>query len=210
MVGVQINLNGKIEPISKYMLQLKYPVILASNSPRRKELLEKLEIPFSVQTVDVDEDIIENIDPRKVARYLAEVKGNAHDHLAKNKIIITSDTIVLYNNKVLGKPTSTQEAIEILSTLSGNTHEVITGVCLKANNELYSFDVSTKVTFGKLSLTEIEHYVNTGSANDKAGAYGIQDWIGLIGISSIEGSYYNVMGLPVYELYAQLKKHFSI
>jgi len=192
------------------MLQLKYPLILASNSPRRKELLEKLEIPFSVQTVDVEEELPDGIAPKVTAKYLAELKGNAHDHLAKNHIIITSDTVVIFNNKVVGKPKHSKEAVEILLQLSGNTHEVITGVCLKANNEMYLFDVSTSVTFGTLSQKEIEHYVNSGCANDKAGAYGIQDWIGMIGVSSIKGSYYNVMGFPVYELYRMLKKHFSI
>ncbi len=192
------------------MLTLKYPVILASNSPRRKELLEKLEIPFSVETVDFEEHTPDTISPRETARFLAEMKGNAHDHLAKNKIVITSDTVVIANGKVLGKPTTTKEANNMLQKLSDTTHEVITGVCLKANNELYSFDVSTKVCFGKLSSIEIEHYINSGSANDKAGGYGIQDWIGMIGVSKIEGSYYNVMGFPVYELYDQLKIHFSI
>ena len=192
------------------MLQLKYPVILASNSPRRKELLEKLEIPFSVQTVNVEEEVPEGVAPRDTAKYLAELKGNAHDHLAKSNIIITSDTVVIFDNKVVGKPKDSQEAEEILFQLSGKTHEVITAVCLKANNEMHLFDVSTSVTFGPLSKKDIEYYVNTGSANDKAGAYGIQDWIGMIGVSSIEGSYYNVMGFPVYELFRMLKKYFSI
>lgn len=192
------------------MLQLKYPVILASNSPRRKELLEKLEIPFNVQTVNVEEELPNEITPIDSAKYLAELKGNAHDHLAKNNIVITSDTIVVFKNKIIGKPKTSQDAIEILHQLSGNTHEVISGVCLKANNEMHLFDVSTKVTFAPLTKKEIKHYVNSGNAYDKAGAYGIQDWIGLIGVSRIEGSYYNVMGFPVYELYNQLKKHFSI
>ena len=192
------------------MIALKYPIILASGSPRRKELLEKLDIPFTVQTVHLEEEIPNEISPRKTALYLANLKGNAHDHLAKHHIVITADTVVIANDKVLGKPSSIQEAKNMLQTLSNNSHEVITGVCIRANNEVHSFDVTTKVSFGKLSSGEIEYYINSGNANDKAGAYGIQDWIGLIGIPRIEGSYYNVMGFPIYELYAQLKLHYSI
>lgn len=192
------------------MIKLKYPIILASNSPRRKELLEKLEIPFTVQTIDIDEDVPDNIKPRESAIYLAQLKGVAHDKLAKHHIVITADTIVIANNKVLGKPNSIHEAAAMLQELSDDTHEVITGVCIKSNNDVHCFDVSTKVTFGSLLSEEIEHYTKSGSANDKAGAYGIQDWIGFIGISNIEGSYYNVMGLPVFEVYRHLKLHFSI
>lgn len=192
------------------MIKLKYPVILASNSPRRKELLNKLNILFTVQTVDIDEHIPENINPRETAIYLAELKGDAHDHLAKHHIVITADTIVIANNRVLGKPNNKQEAKDMLQELSNSTHEVITGVCIRADNEAQAFDVSTKVTFGTLSTNEIAHYVDSGSANDKAGSYGVQDWIGLIGVSNIQGSYYNVMGFPVYELYAKLKTHYSL
>ena len=190
------------------MITLKYPVILASNSPRRKELLEKLDIPFTIKTVNLEEIIPVDITPRKAALYLAELKGDAHDHLARHHIVITADTIVIANNKVLGKPTSIHEAKNMLRALSNKTHEVITAVCIKSDNETHSFDVSTKVTFSVLTEAEINFYINSGNANDKAGAYGIQDWIGLIGISGIEGSYYNVMGFPVHELYKELKLHF--
>lgn len=192
------------------MLSLKYPLILASGSPRRKELLQKLEIPFTVQTLDIEEHIPEDIKPRDIAIYLAELKGIAHDNLAKHHIVITADTIVLANNKVLGKPRSKQEAKAMLETLSNNTHDVITGVCIRLNNSVHSFDVTTQVTFGNLTDDEIDHYINSGSANDKAGAYGIQDWIGLMGVSNIQGSYYNVMGFPVYEVYAKLKSNYLI
>lgn len=192
------------------MLALKYPVILASGSPRRKELLQKLKIPFTVQTIDIEEHIPEEIKPRDTALYLAELKGVAHDHLARHHIVITADTIVLANDKVLGKPGSQQVAKAMLETLSNNTHEVITGVCIQLNNSTRSFDVTTQVTFGSLSADEIDYYVNSGRASDKAGAYGIQDWIGLMGVSSIQGSYYNVMGFPVYEVYAKLKAEYSI
>lgn len=191
------------------MIQLKYPVILASASPRRQELLQKLAIPFEVKTVEVDEVIPEDISPKESALYLANLKGEAHDFLAKHHIVITADTVVVSNNTVLGKPTSNDNAREILSELSANTHEVITGVSIRANNEVYSFEASTKVTFGALSKSEIDYYVNSNQANDKAGAYGIQDWIGLMGISKIEGSYYNVMGLPTMEVFGCLKKYFS-
>lgn len=190
------------------MIELKYPLILASGSPRRKELLEKLNIPFTVQTVAIEEVIPDEISPRETAIYLAELKGVAHDHLAKHHIVITADTIVIANNILLGKPNNNQEAKDMLQELSNSTHEVITGVCIRADNEAHVFDVSTKVTFGTLSTKEIAYYVNSGNANDKAGGYGIQDWIGLIGVSNIQGSYYNVMGFPVHELYKNLKKYF--
>jgi len=191
------------------MIQLQYPLILASASPRRQELLRKLNFPFTVQTVEVEEQIPTNIKPKDAALYLANLKGEAHSFLAKHHIIITADTTVILDENILDKPTSADEAKLILAQLSDNTHEVITGVSIRANNEIYSFAVSTKVTFGALSKKEIAYYVNSGNANDKAGAYGIQDWIGLIGISSIEGSYYNVMGLPTLEVYSCLKKYFK-
>lgn len=192
------------------MMTLKYPVILASGSPRRKELLNKLGIPFTVQTVSLEEEIPKEISPREAALYLAELKGVAHDHLAKHHIVITADTVVIADNEVLGKPKSILEAKNMLQALSNKSHEVVTGVSIRADNETYSFDVVTKVTFGLLTTNEIDYYIKSGDAYDKAGAYGIQDWIGLIGISNIEGSYYNVMGFPIYELYAQLKLNFSI
>ncbi len=192
------------------MIRLKYPVILASSSPRRKELLEMLEIPFTVQTLEVEENIPDHISPKESALFLAKIKADAHQHLVKNQLIITADTVVVANNIVLGKPTNTQEASDMLITLSNSTHEVITGVIIRVNKEEYALNVSTKVTFSALTSNEINHYVQSDKANDKAGAYGIQDWIGLIGISSIEGSYYNVMGFPTFEVYECLKKHFAI
>jgi len=199
-----------METAALQMINLKYPVVLASNSPRRKELLEKLEIPFTVQTVDVIETIPNHVSPLETALYLANLKSTAHAHLAINKIVITSDTIVLSNNKILGKPTSDLKAFEILESLAGKTHKVITAICLRVNNDLHSFDVSTEVSFGPISPKEIQHYIQSGRATDKAGAYGIQDWIGMIAVEKINGSYYNVMGLPVYELYLNLKKYYSL
>ena len=191
------------------MIQLKYPLILASSSPRRQELLTKLEIPFKVQSLEVDEEIPTGIKPRDSALYLANLKGEAHDFLAKNHIVITADTIVIVDNMVLNKPTSNAEAKQMLQKLANKTHKVITGVSIRANKAVHSFDVSTEVTFGALANEEIEFYVKSKNASDKAGGYGIQDWIGFIGISSIKGSYYNVMGFPVFEVYAHLKKYFS-
>lgn len=191
------------------MIELIYPVILASASPRRQKLLAKLEIPFTIKTVNVEELIPESIEAKEAALYLANIKGEAHDFMAKHHIVITADTIVIINGKVLAKPVSATDAELMLKELSSNTHEVITGVSIRSNNEVYSFDVSTKVTFRSLSNAEIDHYVNSNLAYDKAGGYGIQDWIGLIGISSIEGSYYNVMGLPTLEVYSCLKNYFS-
>lgn len=190
------------------MIKLSYPLILASNSPRRKELLQMLKLPFTVNSVEVDEIIPTNIPLKEAAKFLAEIKSKAHQHLATNSIVVTADTIVLLNNTILGKPSSSAEATNMLQQLSDKTHEVITGVCLRCNNEVITFDIITKVTFEKLEQDEIEYYVSSGEANDKAGAYGIQDWIGMIGIKAIEGCYYNVVGLPVNELYNQLKKHF--
>ncbi len=190
------------------MIELKFPLILASASPRRKELLNKLAFSFVVKTVDVKEHIPEDIKPKEAALYLAKLKGDAHHLLAKHHIVITADTVVIANNTILGKPTSSAEAKAMLTLLTNSTHEVITGVSIRSNNEVHSFDVSTNVIFGSLSSAEIDHYVNSNLPFDKAGAYGIQDWIGLIGISSIEGSYYNVMGLPTQEVYACLKKYF--
>lgn len=191
------------------MIKLSYPLILASNSPRRKELLKKLNLPFTVKTVEVDEVIPANISPKEAAKFLAETKSKAHQHLATNTIVVTADTIVLLNNTILGKPSSSAEATSMLQQLSDKTHEVITGVCLRCNNEVIAFNATTRVTFEKLEHDDIKYYVNSGEANDKAGAYGIQDWIGMIGIKSIEGCYYNVVGLPVFELYTHLKTYFS-
>ncbi len=191
------------------MLALTYPVILASASPRRKELFTKLNIPFSVHTLPVKETIPDEIPAKEAAIYLAQRKGQAHRHLAKNTLVITADTVVIANNQILGKPLHPAQAKVTLSQLSGHTHQVITGVCIYLNEQMYSFDVATQVSFGTLSNQEIDYYVATGQGNDKAGAYGIQEWIGLVGIQSIKGSYYNVMGLPTFELYQFLKNNFQ-
>ena len=182
----------------------KYQIILASQSPRRQELLRGLNIPFEVQTIDVEEDFPDELSAEEIPCYLAEKKAKAYS-LAENTMLITADTIVWLENRVLGKPRDRAEAVKMLTELSGKTHEVITGVCIttKAKRKTF-FDVS-RVRFAELSQEEIEFYVENFRPYDKAGAYGIQEWIGYIGAEYIEGSFYNIMGLPIQRLYAELK-----
>jgi septum formation protein len=187
------------------MMNLKYPLILASKSPRRHELLKNAGFDFSVQVVEIDEVVPDHVTARATAAYLAELKSDAHAHLAIEAIVLTADTTVLLADQVLGKPQSTGEAKVILSHLSGKSHEVITGVCLRHRYKKDTFSVVTRVHFDRLSAKEIDYYVEHYNPLDKAGAYGIQDWIGHIGIDKIEGSYYNVMGLPVQQIYQHLK-----
>ncbi len=176
-------------------------VILASKSPRRQELLKGLNIPFEVLTREVNEDYPAHIATAEIAEFLAKKKANAFvDILNDENIIICADTIVVLGNKVLGKPKSHAEAFEMLEALSGRQHKVISGVCVKTNTKTISFSSTTIVDFKTLSDAEINFYIKTYKPFDKAGSYGIQEWIGYIGISNINGSYFNVMGLPVYEL----------
>lgn len=185
-----------------------YNIILASQSPRRRELLEGTNIDFVVaDKFECEEIYDETIDKKDVAEYLSKLKAETYPTLLTPKdILITADTIVLIDdNTIFGKPSSKQEAIDMIETLSGKTHLVITGVTLKTVNIQKSFSVSTKVIFSKLSHEEIEYYVDKYSPYDKAGSYGIQEWIGYIGVEAIEGSFYNVMGLPINCLYKHLK-----
>jgi septum formation protein len=183
-------------------------LILSSNSPRRKQLLEGLDIPFKVLVIkDIDEsypsdmpvsDIAEYIACKKAAPYMTSIKGT-------DNIVLTADTIVVVDGEVLGKPHDENDAISMLKKLSGKTHQVYTGVCLTAEKKQRHFSVCTDVTFKNLSQEEIMHYVSTYKPLDKAGAYGIQEWIGYIGITGLSGSYYNVMGLPVQRIYEELR-----
>jgi len=176
-------------------------IILASKSPRRQELLKGLNVPFKVVTKDVDESYPATIITKKIAEYLANKKADAFKNTVNdNTILITADTVVILDDDVLGKPKDEQEAIEMLKRLSGRTHEVITGVCVKTKVKTTVFSSTTTVTFKTLTEVEIDYYVKSYSPFDKAGSYGIQEWIGYIGISKIKGSYFNVMGLPVFEL----------
>ena len=183
---------------------MNYQLILGSNSPRRAELLESLGFQFEIVSKSVNEDYPDDLAPLLVAEFLAKKKATAFTP-EQNQLVITADTVVIANEVVLGKPKDSEEAIKILNTLSGAEHQVVTGVCLKTNEREIVFREITKVTFGHLTQDEIEHYVATCQPFDKAGAYGIQEWIGKIGIQSIEGDYYNVMGLPLHQLWQRLK-----
>lgn len=185
-----------------------YKIILASNSPRRKELMSGLGINYEVKTLpDVDESYPDVLQGEDIPLYIAKEKANAYLSLLQpDELIITADTIVWLDGKVLGKPINEAEATEMLKTLSGRTHEVITGVCLTTKHFQRSFTTTTEVTFGALSEEEIAYYVQNYKPLDKAGAYGIQEWIGFIAVKNISGSYFNVMGLPIQRLYEELKK----
>ncbi len=184
----------------------KYKIILSSNSPRRKELLAGLDVDFEVKVIpNINESYPDNLSAHEIPKYIAVEKAAAYN-ISDSELVITADTVVVLNNIVLGKPKDAQEAIEMLRMLSGNTHEVITGVCLTTATKQNSFSVSTEVTFKKISEDEINYYVSKYHPFDKAGAYGIQEWIGYIGVTSIKGSYFNVMGLPVQRIYDEIGK----
>ena len=182
-------------------------IILASQSPRRKELLSLLDLEFTVEVRSIDEHFPNTLNSCDVAEYLANLKASAFDSIESDQLIITADTVVIVEDIILGKPTDKTEAIEMLNSLSNRSHEVVTGVCLKSKYKTKSFSCSTKVFFKKLSSSEIDYYIEKYKPYDKAGSYGIQEWIGAIGITKIEGSYFNVVGLPIQELNEQLQ-HF--
>lgn len=185
----------------------KYNYILASKSPRRKELLKSLGIPFEVKTKSVKENFPDGLSMVEIPVFLAETKSDAFfGELGENDLLITADTIVWKNGKVLGKPENKEEAISMLKTISGNKHQVITGVCLRSKEKQRSFYSVSNVEFKILEDREILYYINEFNPFDKAGSYGIQEWIGLIGITHIEGSFYNVMGLPIQRLYEEIRK----
>ena len=184
-----------------------YRIILASNSPRRKQLLKEADVDFDVFVIDdIDESYPQDISVKDIPVYLSTKKSNAYNHLLENEksVIITADTIVVLNNKVIGKPVSEDDAVNILKTLSGKMHKVITGVTVKSLHKTISFSSETKVWFKNLSENEINYYIKNHNPFDKAGAYGIQEWIGHIGIKKVEGSYFNVVGLPIQQLYDAL------
>jgi septum formation protein len=181
-----------------------HQIILASGSPRRQELLKGLDIPFKIETKEVDEVYPLDLKKQEITEYLAKLKSDAFSDLSDKSIVITSDTIVWLNGKAVMKPKDRGEAIQMLSQLSDNCHRVFTSVCIKSNTKNVVFSDVTKVCFNKLSKKEIVYYVDTYKPYDKAGAYGAQDWIGYIAINKLEGTYYNVMGLPVHKLYKEL------
>jgi septum formation protein len=183
-----------------------YNLILASKSPRRKELLERLGYSFSQRSKEVDESFPENIELEKVAEFLSRKKADAFkEELKSTDLLITSDTTVLVEKEILGKAASAIEAKQMLRQLSNKCHSVTTGVCLSSINKTISFSVTTTVWFKELKEEEIDFYIQHYQPFDKAGAYGIQEWIGFIGVEKIEGSFYNVMGLPLKELYEAIE-----
>ncbi len=186
----------------------KYEILLASNSPRRRELLAGLDIDYRVTALpEVDESYPDTLSGEEIPLYISQEKAAAYRRFMKdNTLLITADTIVWLDGKVYGKPRDIADAKAMLQALSGKTHTVITGVTLTSLQKQISFAVSTEVTFTALGDDEIDYYVETYRPLDKAGAYGVQEWIGYIGVTGLKGSYYNVMGLPIQRLYTELKK----
>ena len=182
-----------------------YNIILASNSPRRQQLLKDLDIDFEIRTKEIEEIYPSELLGTEITDFLADLKSKPFiDELNENDLLITSDTIVWFNNKALGKPKNYDEAFHMLKELSNNTHQVITSICLSGKTRKHILNDTTIVTFKELTDDEINYYINTYKPFDKAGAYGIQEWIGKIGITKLEGSYFNVMGFPVHKLYKEL------
>ncbi|MCF0201892.1 MAG: septum formation protein Maf [Bacteroidaceae bacterium] len=185
-------------------------LILASNSPRRKELLAGLDIPFEVRVIaDIDESHPEGVDIYSVPETLARRKASAYKNdIADDEVILTADTVVIVDEDILEKPKDEEEAKEMLRLISGRSHNVVTGICIGTKDDLNHshFSVLTEVRFKQLTEEEIDYYVRTYKPMDKAGAYGIQEWIGYIGVTGIDGSFYNVMGLPVQRIYPELMK----
>lgn len=182
-------------------------IILASQSPRRRELLAGLGIEFSTISLDIDESFDRNVyKGQQITEYLSAKKANAYSDLKENDIIITSDTTVWANNESLEKPENREDAYRMIKALSNNTHSVFTSVTIKSLEKEVTFTSDTKVTFADLTDEEIYFYIDNYKPFDKAGAYGIQEWIGYIGVEKIDGSYFNVMGLPVHQLYKELQK----
>jgi septum formation protein len=188
-------------------MRLKYPFILASQSPRRKELLQGLGIDFKVQVSDVEEIYPEDLAIESIAEYLAELKSKPIIQIHPDSMILASDTIVVCGNRVLGKPQDVSQAKEFLSLLSDATHRVITGVYIYTPEAIHQLSVESLVEIAPLSEAEIEFYIQHYKPFDKAGAYGIQDWMGLAKVKTIQGSYTNIVGLPTAEVYEVLKRY---
>jgi septum formation protein len=184
----------------------KYHIVLASQSPRRHYLLKELGLDFEIRVTHVKESYPDGLSPEEIAIYLAKLKAGSFDtsRMPEKELIITADTLVVIGNEILGKPKNYNDAVVMLARLSGRKHDVITAVCLKSKKKEKIFHVRSSVIFKELTKEEITYYVDNFQPFDKAGAYGIQEWIGYIGISAIEGSFFNVMGLPVKELYEEL------
>lgn len=186
---------------------MKQKLILASKSPRRQQLLKEAGYDFVVKTLDTDESYPDTLAVHDVASYLAKKKAEAFiPILEDHETVITADTVVILNDEILGKPANSEEAKTMLEALSGQQHQVTTAVCIASRDKIVAFDDTTVVYFKQLSKEEIEYYIEKYQPFDKAGAYGIQEWIGMIGIQKIEGSYFTVMGLPTHLVYEALKR----
>ena len=185
-----------------------YKIILASNSPRRRELLAGLDLDFEVRVLPgIDESYPDTLPVMETAEYIASKKATAYQRqMAADELVITADTVVIVGDEVLGKPADAADAAQMLRKLSGRSHQVVTGVCLTTLQQSVRFSVTTDVTFKQLTDAEISYYIKKYQPFDKAGAYGIQEWIGYIGCTGLRGSYYNVMGLPVQRIYAELQQ----
>lgn len=181
-------------------------ILLGSNSPRRKELLQSLGFDFEVVSINCDEVFPENLEVENIASYLSELKANAFRNLEKNEILLTADTVVTFENKVLGKPKNREEAVEMLQHLSGKTHQVYTGISFKTPENIITKTDVAEVEFTEISGEEIDYYINNYQPFDKAGSYGVQEWLGMAKISSINGSFYTIMGLPTHLVYEGLKE----
>ena len=186
----------------------KYNVVLASNSPRRKELLQRLGIPFKVRTLlGIDESYPDTLRGEDIVRYISRNKANAYrSSMGPDELLITADTIVYLQGEVMGKPHDADDARRMLRALAGQVHQVITGVTIITANDMENFAVTSHVKFSDLSNDEINYYVDRYLPLDKAGAYGIQEWIGLVAVEELRGSYFNVVGLPIQRLYQALKR----
>lgn len=184
-------------------------IVLASQSPRRKQLMEMAELNFEVIIADVDETNPPGMPGEQVPEFLAKKKASAISHLVEDAIVIAADTVVLLDHDILGKPTDEANAIDILRRLSGRVHKVVTGVCMREGDKEVAFSVTTEVHFRKLTDEQIVHYVTNYKPFDKAGAYAIQEWIGVTGILKIDGDYYNVMGLPIGDVIEVLGREFN-
>ena len=186
---------------------IDYKVLLASNSPRREELLRGIDIEFEIKVLpDIDESYPSSMPVEEVAEFVAQKKAISYtDNLKEKELLITADTVVILDKTIFGKPDNREEAIKMLCALSGKTHKVISGVCLASTDKQVSFSVTSEVDFEELTIDEIEYYIDHYSPYDKAGSYGIQEWIGFIGVKHLSGSYFNIMGLPIQRLYREMK-----
>lgn len=186
----------------------KYNIVLASKSPRRQELLKGIGVDFTILTKEVDENYPQRLPAIDVAPFLSLKKAKAFEdaELPDNYMVITADTVVIVENEILGKPKDRDDAVRMMNLLSGKVHKVVTGVTVHTKEKTKTFSVISKVTFETLDNQEVDYYIDNFKPYDKAGAYGVQEWIGYIGVSNVEGSYYNVMGLPTQRLYKVLKE----